>query len=53
MLDLYKNQLNVYRDEKVKLEQNIWELESQLDAAQFQQDKADLKVEQMKREIRG
>merc|ERR1712113_295617 len=50
--DIYKNQLTIYREEKVKLEQNVWDLESQLDEELFKRDKVELKVDQLRREIK-
>ena len=50
---MYKNQVMIYRDEKVKLEQNVWQLESQLDEELFKRDKVELKCDQMRREING
>jgi len=49
--DLYKSQLNTYRDEKIKLEKRVWELENDLDAEQFKRDKAELRIDQIKREM--
>jgi len=49
--DLYKSQLNSYRDEKIKLEKRVWELENDLDAEQFKRDKAELRIDQIKREM--
>jgi len=49
--DLYKSQINTYRDEKIKLEKRIWELENDLDAEQFKRDKAELRIDQIKREM--
>ena len=49
--DLYKSQLNSYRDEKIQLEKRVWELENDLDAEQFKRDKAELRIDQIKREM--
>ena len=49
--DLYKSQLNTYRDEKIQLEKRVWELENDLDAEQFKRDKAELRIDQIKREM--
>ena len=48
---MYKSQLNTYRDEKIKLEKRVWELENDLDAEQFKRDKAELRIDQIKREM--
>jgi chromosome segregation ATPase len=49
--DLYKSQLNTNRDEKIQLEKRVWELENDLDAEQFKRDKAELRIDQIKREM--
>ena len=48
---MYKSQLNTYRDEKIQLEKRVWELENDLDAEQFKRDKAELRIDQIKREM--